>query len=277
MTRILAFSGKKQSGKSTHTNFIHGYQLKSFHVIQNYALTKEGNLLVETNGSSDQEPVYSKLDISRTDDEFADWASYHMWPFVKKYSFAHPLKSIAVELFGIRPEQVNGSDFDKNTKTHLRWEDMPILKSGKRTSQKKGRMTAREFLQFFGTEICRHMYEDIWSESLIRAINSESPLIAVIDDVRFENEIKAVQDAGGKVVRLTRKSSKDNHKSETELDSYKGFDCVIDNTKMSINETNQEIIKALKSWNWLGEELQPRPQKPNEERQLVGGIHQIKG
>ena len=44
------------------------------------------------------------------------------------------------------------------------------------------------------------MYEDIWSESLIRAINSESPLIAVIDDVRFENEIKAVQDAGGKVV-----------------------------------------------------------------------------
>ena len=46
---------------------------------------------------------------------------------------------------------------------------------------------------------------------------------------------------------------------------------------MSINETNQEIIKALKSWNWLGEELQPRPQKPNEERQLVGGIHQIKG
>ena len=149
MTRILAFSGKKQSGKSTHTNFIHGYQLKSFHVIQNYALTKEGNLLVETNGSSEQEPVYSKLDISRTDDEFADWASYHMWPFVKKYSFAHPLKSIAVELFGIRPEQVNGSDFDKNTKTHLRWEDMPILKSGKRTSQKKGRMTAREFLQFF--------------------------------------------------------------------------------------------------------------------------------
>ena len=62
MTRILAFSGRKQSGKTTCSNFVHGYQLRAFRVIDNFAITEGGELLIadtEEEGellSSDSEP-----------------------------------------------------------------------------------------------------------------------------------------------------------------------------------------------------------------------------
>src|SRR6056300_953958 len=123
MTKILAFSGKKQSGKSTSSNFIHGYQLRAFRVIENFALNEEGDLLIKTGESDDS---YGLLDVNRVDGQFAEWAGYNMWPYIKKYSLATPLKLIAVELFGLSEEQVFGTDAQKNTKTLIKWEDMPI-------------------------------------------------------------------------------------------------------------------------------------------------------
>ena len=48
MTQILAFSGKKGSGKNTLCNFLHGYQLKSFGIIDYFEITDEGELVIET-------------------------------------------------------------------------------------------------------------------------------------------------------------------------------------------------------------------------------------
>ena len=139
-------------------------------------------------------------------------------------------------------------------------------------------MTNREFLQFFGTDICRKMYEDIWRAKLIEDVVRESPLLAVIDDCRFPDEIEAVQDAGGKVINLTRSKFKDNHVSESALTGFTGFDAVIDNEHLSIHETNIEIIQHLDSWGWLGKDIQPEFLKPHDasEPTLVGGIHTIK-
>ena len=145
---------------------------------------------------------------------------------------------------------------------------MENLNEGKK---KKGKMTAREFLQFFGTEVCRNIYNDIWAERLIKDIELESSLLAVVDDVRFSNEVECIQNAGGKVVRLTRQPHSDSHASETELDSYEDFDAVIDNQNMNINETNQEIIKLLEEWGWLGEEV-----KPAKEPEKLTGIQKIR-
>ena len=103
-------------------------------------------------------------------------------------------------------------------------------------------MTHREFLQFFGTDICRKIYEDIWRAKLIEDISRENPLLAVIDDCRFPEEIETIQSSGGKVIHLTRTTSQDRHASEAALDGFDGFDCVIDNQDLSIHETNIKII-----------------------------------
>lgn len=269
ITKVLGFSGRKQSGKTTSSNFIHGYQLRAFSVINNFCITDVGSLLVDTEILEDGKEVKSwvELDTYRKDQDFAEWASYHMWPYVKNYSFAEPLKIIATELFGIDREKIYGTDEQKNSKTHIKWENMPL-------SKKKGKMTSREFMQYFGTNICRNIYQNIWTDALIKNIKNEEPLLAVIDDCRFENEVDAIHSIGGKVIRLTRNLYDDDHDSEKALDAYQGFDKIIDNQNLSIHETNIEIIKTLEEWGWLKEQLNNNEETKSKSK---SGIQKIKG
>ena len=308
-SRILAFAGHKQAGKTACSNFIHGYQLRAHGIINTFNITTDGKLIIDTvltNPDGGEERAHASLDVSRNDEEFASWAMYNMWPYVKNYSFASPLKEIAVTLFGLKPEQVYGTDIQKNTKTWFKWEDMPgvitdkaatkhkhiqaAIEEGRIQYHKPGKMTAREFLQFFGTDLCRTIFPDIWQERLINSVAAEGPLVAIVDDCRFPNEVEAIQAAGGKVIRLTRSPHKDGHASETAIDRCENFDATIDNAKLSIHETNVQIINLLGEWGWLGEsvkppELKPRTPEPEQPKQplqssdepeLVGGIHTIK-
>jgi hypothetical protein len=289
MTRILAFAGTKQAGKTTAANFIHGYQLRANSIIKNFSILENGKLTVDTvvrdQQGNESDTVGVILDIHRSDAEFAEWASYNMWPYVKTYSFASVLKEMSVALFDLKRDGVFGNNTQKNSTTNYRWEDMPgvvtdenalkstviqrLLKSGNLVYHEPGKITHREFLQWFGTKICRKIYDDIWLENALQNIASEEPLIAVIDDCRFCNEAKAIQTVGGKVIHLTRNPYEDDDISENEIKEYGKFDYVIDNTNMTIHEQNVEIIKALESWGWLGEEQEPNP--PQAENNT--GIH----
>ena len=73
-SRVLAFAGNKQSGKSTHTNFIHGYQLRAHLVIDDFAITEDGKLVIDTNmigADGEEEKGMGVLDVHRSDLEFA--------------------------------------------------------------------------------------------------------------------------------------------------------------------------------------------------------------
>lgn len=291
-SRILAFSGNKQAGKSTCCNFLHGYQLRCQAIVENFRVLETGELVVTTsvideNGKINQGNAI--LDVSRVDMEFAEWAIYSMWPFVKKYSFAAPLKEIAIGLFDLTQEQCFGTDQQKNTLTNVRWGDMPGISVTK--SKRRKKMTAREFLQYFGTEVCRKIKEDVWAERCLADIEAENPLLAIIDDCRFPNELDAVQKAGGKVIRLTRSPHKDRHNSEKSLDDCENFDAVIDNANMTIHECCKNLIEILDNWGWLGKEIskseienqlaknlnpQQEQAEATPEPELVGGIHTIK-
>ena len=285
MTNIIAFAGKKQSGKSTCANFLHGYQMRSQGIISDFGLSKEGKLLVQTEEMKSEKEVEQKLaliDVNRKDYEFAEWAAYSMWPFIKNYSFAEPLKQLALNLFNIPEECMYGTDEQKNQlQEHLLWENMPGVCTNERffifmqskmehdlaldendagyklIYHKPGPMTARGFLQFLGTDVMRKMYEPIWVKYCIDNIQSEESLIATIDDVRFLNELEAVQKAGGKVIYLDRNSdSKDGHSSENELcNNLDKFDAVIDNSDLSILDTSMEVMKLIEEWGWLEENV----------------------
>jgi hypothetical protein len=253
-TRIIAFAGAKQSGKSTCSNFLHGYQLRAQEVIENFGITDNGKLFVTTNvlqkdGSEQIEDTY--LDINRRDQEFIEWAMYNMWPFVKKYSFAGSLKDIVINLFGLTHEQVYGSEEYKMQQVpHLRWENMP----GVEFPNKRGPMTVRDFLQYFGTDICREIHDSVWVDRCVNDIKYEEPLLAIIDDCRFENEISAIQEAGGKVIGLSRQPYEDSHASEQVVkDHWDLFDTVIDNESMNIHEMCSEIVRNIDEWGWLPE------------------------
>ena len=206
MTKILGFAGKKQSGKNTCCNFLQMLKFHEYGVCKNASLNEQGQILVsdlfgEKVSGSDWIPLTEEyVDISQLLESFRP---------CKIYAFADVLKEFAVDVLGLEYNQVYGTNEEKNSPTHLLWENMP-------TGNNKGPMTGREVLQYFGSDICRKMYENIWFDACIRRIRKDNPELALISDVRFPNEIKGVQNEGGVVFGLPRDivNGKDTHSSE---------------------------------------------------------------
>jgi len=246
---ILGISGAKQSGKTTCAKFIHGYQMKLHDVIEKFMMNEKGDLIVNSlvlDEDGNPQEALGIFEVEGRDPEYIEYCHSMVWPYVRAFSFAEPLKLISMMLFGLTEEQCFGTDEEKNSSTKITWKRMPGLKE-----KRKGFMSAREFLQYFGTNICRIVKNDVWVEACINSIKSSGTQLAIVPDVRFDNEVQAIQEAGGKVIRLTRKPHEDAHASETALDNYKDFDCVIDNSSLDIHETNMELLKILKEWRWL--------------------------
>jgi len=242
MTQIIAISGRKQSGKTTLSNFIHGHEMKRHDVIEKFFISDDGQLVVNCTFHDESGKEFEEmgvLDLQQKTNEFFEYASRRIWPLIRGYNFADSLKEICVMLFNISPECVYGTDEQKNQiQEHLMWENMP-------GSEKTGPMTARDFMQYFGTDIMRRIYEPIWLDNCFKRIEEDKPEIAVISDCRFMNEIKSVQSRGGKVIRLTRSPFLSDHASENDADAYKSFDAVIDNKNMDIKQSCNRFLEIL--------------------------------
>ena len=266
MTKIIGFAGKKQSGKGTSANILHGVVLAQKGMISDWNIGGDGKLYIETKNANG-ETGWGEFDVTRKDPEFVQWAEYNMWPYVKIYSFADALKWVAVDLFDIPKELAFGNDEQKNTvMPHLLWENMPgvITKEYQKYFYGKygdnlleedllgfeiithdpGPMTVREFLQYFGTNICRKIYAPVWTKYAIKKIQQEGTELAIVADVRFPNEVEAIAGAGGSVYKLTRTVSNDNHASETALDDYGNFTKIIDNN--SSGYTIENLVQDIK-------------------------------
>lgn len=247
MTKIIGFAGKKQSGKTTATKAIVSWSLLSLNVIQQASFGDNGELMVYTDDGEGILDVSEKTTqdwmknttVLGTDRKIAD--------FVNIYYFADDLKQkVCMDILGLTYEQCYGTDEHKNSQTNYRWDQMP----GNR-GRNKGNMTAREIMQFVGTKIFRCIDSDVWVNSCIRRIAKESPDIAIIGDIRFPNEVLAVQDAGGKVIKLTRHVCDDNDESEIALDKFDKFDYVLDNSAMDIGQQNEATAEILKTWGYF--------------------------
>ena len=204
MTKIIGFAGKKQSGKNTCCNFLLALKFHEHGVCKHASLNEQGQIIVsdlfgETVSGVDWIPLTEDyVDISQLLENFGP---------CKIYAFADVLKEFAIDVLGLEHNQVYGTNEEKNSPTHLLWENMP-------TGNNEGPMTGREVLQYFGSDICRKMYENIWFDACIRRIKKDKPELALISDVRFPNEIKGVQKEGGVVFGLPRDLFNDSHKSE---------------------------------------------------------------
>lgn len=286
---IIALSGKLQSGKTTATNFLFGLEMLSLNLVDTFKINEYGKLVVPTEfqNESSKEIRMEVFDPINVNPNTYEYLSLNLWPTVKQYNFADTLKrDVCINILGLTYEQCYGSDEEKNSPTKLKWEDMPgvvtenlsemmeivngTLKSkevrgrlgkyydvlGKTVYHTPGYMTGRDVMQFVGTEVFRRMYGDVWVDTLIRQIKSEGTKLALIGDCRFPNEVKGIQDAGGKVIRLTRgQNQQSKHESEVALDQdrfdWKNFDAVLDNENMSIDEQNNALYSILDEMNVL--------------------------
>lgn len=249
--RILTFAGKKQSGKNTAANFVAGEELISFGILRHFRIDANGNLVTET--TLDKEGV---LDFTSRNPLWQRWLEEHIWPFVKLYSFADTLKDISINLFGLTEEQCFGTNEQKNSETQYYWKDMfPEVrkkfgfKSLKECGNKK--ITARQFLQLWGTDVCRKIFNDCWVQATLNKIKYEQVPLALITDCRFPNEALGAQKAKGKVIKLTRNIHNDKHESELALDNFNKFDSIVDNHEMTILEQNQNVKEILTQWGWI--------------------------
>ena len=254
MSKIIALSGKKQAGKNTVANQIIGTELTSLGIVRGQATMGDNGQIWITDLFGDNK-FEGYFDIQRQNEAMIRFRAENIDPYIKLYSFADCLKkNVCMDILGLTYEQCYGTDEQKNAPTHLLWENMPEV------DHETGPMTAREVMQYVGTEIFRKMYGNVWVDSTIRRIKQDNPRIAIICDCRFPNEVTGVQEAGGKVLRLTRDiyAGKDQHDSETALDPDKfdwtKFDAIVDNSEIGVTEQCGVIHPILQEWGIIYEE-----------------------
>jgi hypothetical protein len=229
---IIILCGRKQSGKNTVANYIAGMFLKEKEIIEDFTI-ESGGLL-----------TYKR---------FGKWMiasagfSTELFPFVQFWSFADQLKKFCIEVLGLSKEQCYGEEEQKNTLTNCSWNKVPEdIK--KKYNVSEGKMTAREVMQVFGTDMIRAMYYDAWALATYNAIVKLGDVLSIITDGRFPNEIEYGKKFGAKSIRLLRVVSGDTHESEKALDDYHKFDIVIDNSNMNIEEQNSMVWPLVRGW-----------------------------
>jgi len=283
MTRILAFAGKKQSGKTSAMNALVGTAMinimlpDGFPLIPYFKIDNKGRMVIKAfdvpnekydpdKGEwvpCDPSEAEANFDPQARNPDVWQYMAENVWEHVKIYNFADPLKEIATSVLGLKPEQVYGTNEQKNELTDCLWNHLPIPREFAQQqkkindwSKRTGAMSAREVMQYLGTDMMRKLKDSCWVDATINRINMEGSALALIGDCRFPNEVEGIQAAGGKVIKFTRNiHPEDNHPSEIALDEGRfdqsKFDAIIDNSKMTLDEQHVAVIQQLTEWDYL--------------------------
>jgi hypothetical protein len=117
----------------------------------------------------------------------------------RRDSFAATLKDAVAAVFGWNRELLEG-----RTKAAREWREEIDPWWSKRLAMPN--LTPRFVLQQWGTEVCRKTFhDDIWIASLENKLRKCEDDV-VISDCRFPNEMTAIRNAGGRVIRIRRGS-----------------------------------------------------------------------
>lgn len=164
------------------------------------------------------EVLYANPDISY--ENFAN-RRYRNFADIQVIHFADILKETVQVLFGI-------SEWETNTQ------------EGKKTTISWIGKTVRELLQGVGQGLRDAIDPDLWVKALFA--NTEGWSNYIIADVRYPNELKAIKERDGILLRIDRKGAgAGNHSSETALDDYKEWDFHIGN-----NDSMEELFEAMR-------------------------------
>jgi hypothetical protein len=115
----------------------------------------------------------------------------------RRESFANTLKDAVSSVFGWDRELLEG-----RTRHSREWREQVDSWWAERLGMPD--LTPRWVLQYWGTEVVRRSFhDDTWIASLENKLRKTSDDV-VISDCRFPNEIQAIKQAGGLVIRVHR-------------------------------------------------------------------------
>lgn len=179
-----------------------------------------------------------------------------------RVSFADPLKDICAAVFGLKPAKFHHPEFKDIEFTEplvLNEEHADNLLTAlsgvvyshqhaalvKELVVDKQIKTARELLQFIGTDVIRNAYSKTYwvdlAESKLKDW-TERGVNVVFTDVRFKDEMEMIKDNGGQVLQIKRNIDPvDNHSSE--MIDFK-VDSVIENNG-AIHELHNTILENV--------------------------------
>ena len=260
-TRLIGFVGRAQSGKMTSCSYLAGLSWQLLGLVNEFFVNDQG-LLVVKDLKGNKFPRGKHLDVLNwnNDEEInsiLEVVSPHPMNIVQKVAFADPMKQVTHLTFGIEPELLWGDDKAKGTETQYTANDFIKLIGAAKFPYKEmngnDKLTVRQILCLFGTDVCRRINENIWVdrtvENIYRIIEQWRPALIVVEDVRHENEIKAIQDMGGICIGLTRKprsSAGTKHSTEQSKKYFNLCDFVVDNADMDINSQCLAIWEVWK-------------------------------
>lgn len=162
----------------------------------------------------------------------------------RRDSFANTLKDAVAAVFGWDRVLLEG-----RTKEAREWREQVDPWWAERLN--KPNLTPRWVLQYWGTEVCRRSFhDDIWIASVENKMRKTTDNI-VISDVRFPNEIKAIHNAGGIVVRVKR--GEDPEWYDAAVSANKGPD---GNATWSLSKVKLEQLGIHASeTSWVGGDI----------------------
>jgi hypothetical protein len=174
---------------------------------------------------------------------------------VVKLSFAQKLRDVVWFLFGNKIEQlerVNGA-IHKKEEPIIGWEIPQNVKEQCNFTEKY--WTGRRLLQWFGTEVCRNIYDNIWIDSLIIDLEIREEEVICITDCRFKNEYDAIvglRDKGYRVsfVCVNRDMGANefsDHPSERDIKHFES-DVKLDNNN-TIDALNEKVTSLITNIN----------------------------
>ena len=115
----------------------------------------------------------------------------------RRESFASTLKDAVSQVFGWDRTLLEG-----RTKQAREWREQVDPWWAERLHMPT--LTPRWILQYWGTEVARRSFhDDIWIASMENKLRQTADN-TVITDCRFPNEVRAIKNAGGRVIRVTR-------------------------------------------------------------------------
>jgi hypothetical protein len=115
----------------------------------------------------------------------------------RRESFANTLKDAVAQVFGWDRTLLEG-----RTKEARSWREEVDVWWAERLNMPN--LTPRLMLQLWGTEVCRKgFHDDIWIASLENKLRRSRDDV-VISDCRFPNEIRAIKQQNGLVIRVVR-------------------------------------------------------------------------
>ena len=152
-----------------------------------------------------------------------------------KESFANSVKDSCAAVFGWDRAMLEG-----DTPESRAWREQP----DQWWSDKLGReFSPRLALQLMGTEAGRDVFHpDLWVHTVLRRCEQAPYNNYVIADVRFPNEINAIKDSGGVVVRVRRGDDPEWYTLARECNVYNKLD-IMRNAYPEVHYSE---------WAWIG-------------------------